>query len=116
MDFYKTHLMHQQRLKFESRHINVVDTFVPNPKEISVTGKFYSKWNVEQLKPEQKKECEAYKELVTHAIFACPLQKYTETMLESHEYGWLDQQLFTRRHDIRDRSRFFHGRLKSKFV
>lgn len=114
MDFYKTHLMHQQRLKFESGLINVVDTFVPNPRVILLPEKFYSKCKV-NMTPEQKEKCEAYKDLVTHTIFDGPRQKYTETVLESHEYGWLDQELFTRRHDVQDHSRFFHGRVNSKF-
>lgn len=114
MDFYKMHLMHQQRLKFELGHINVVETFVPNPRAISIPEKFYSKWRVVKLTPEQKQDCEAYKEVVTHTIFAGPHQKYAETVLESHDYGWLDQELFTRRHDMQDHRRFFHGRVKSK--
>lgn len=113
MDFYKTHLMHQQRLKFESGHINVVETFVPNPRIFAIPEKFYSKCKVVNLTPEQKEECEAYKQLVTHTIFDGPRQKYAETILESHEYGWLDQDLFTRHHDMQDHRRFFHGRTNS---
>lgn len=115
MDFYKTHLMHQQRLKFELGLINVVETFVPNPRVILVPEKFYSKWKTVRLTPEQKDKCDAYEQLVSHTIFDGPRQKYTETVLESQEYGWLDQHLYTRRFDPKDYRRFFHRRVKSTF-
>lgn len=115
MDFYTSHLLHQQRLRFESNTIRVTEKFVADPTSRSLTEKFYSKYKDEKLSPEQHDQFEQYKEQVTHTLMDGPRDKYCEPVLESHMYGWLPSQLFTYHHDERDCRRFFRGRPRTTF-
>lgn len=44
MDYYTKHLLHQQRLRFEDSRIRIHDQFRPDPRAVSLTWKFYSRY------------------------------------------------------------------------
>lgn len=101
--------LHQQRLRFEIGLIRINERFVADPRGRPLTDKFYSKYRegTTVLSAEQQEQFEQYKQQVSRTIGDGPRQKYSETVLESHEYGWQPSTLLIR-HDATDLKRFFH--------
>lgn len=91
----------------EDHFYKVYDKFVPNPHMTTLTGKFWSKHDSDDL---TKADLELVK-LFQDYYDRSPAVRFSEPILESHEVGWYAKNPFIpiKRYD----KRFYHPKIRS---
>lgn len=91
----------------ENAQYRVYDKYMPSCKTKVLSGKFYSKHDADDLSKADEETMNIFKDYYDRL----PEQKFSDTVLESHEIGWFAKKPFLpiRKND----NRFWHPKLRT---
>lgn len=99
----------KEEIEKQNRKSNFLhfETFRTNINRVPITSKFWSKYDskVEVLDEEKHQN---YLQKIEKSIIEIPKDKYSEPVIESHKYGWIEGPFI--KYDPRDLELFYHPR------
>lgn len=116
--FYLLSIMHgnlsyaflKEEIEKQNRRSNFLhfETFRTNINRVPITSKFWSKYDSKvEVLDEQKHQ--NYLQQIEKSIIETPKDKYSEPIVESHNYGWLSGPFI--KYDARDMELMHHPRI-----